>query len=240
MMPPKLSVIIPVFNEAPTVATVLNAVRAVPIAKEIIIVDGNSDDGTSEILKAELRNADIVADPENILHVIFQNERNGRGGALIEGMTRASGEVIVFQDGDLELNPACLPDLLAPITNGQTDVVFGSRFLNGKPDMTFMQYWGNRILNIATNLLWHTHLTDVETCYQMFRKSTVANMTFQRKDMAFTMELTLKLLGSGHKIHEVSVSYIPRTGAEGKKLYWADGFITLWLIICTRAKTLFK
>lgn len=231
---PTLSVLIPVYNEARTIATVLAAVRAVPVRKEIIVIDGDSNDGTVEILRDELVRAAEAGDEGNALHVIFQQPRNGRGGALIEGLARATGDIVVFQDGDLELDPACLPTLMQPIRDGKTNVVFGSRFLRGKPAMTFLQYWGNRVLNIATNLLWGTRLTDVETCYQMFTRSATDGMTFRRNDMAFTMELTLKLIAAGHTIIEVPVTYVPRTDLEGKKLYWADGFITLWLIMRTR------
>src|SRR4051812_24698721 len=136
---PQLSVIIPVYNEVGTLARVLEAVRRVPIETEIIVVDGNSTDGTREILVREEAAGD--------LRVLYQTGRNGRGGALREGMAIASGEVIVFQDADLELDPACFPQLMAPISSGEADIVFGSRFLRGHPSMTFLQYWGNVTVN---------------------------------------------------------------------------------------------
>lgn len=219
----RLSVIIPVYNEAGTLSTVLQAVRAVPIDKEIIIVDGNSTDGTREILQREQLAGD--------LHVIYQTQKNGRGGALIEGMSCASGDIIAFQDADLELNPACFPDLIAPIESGQTSIVFGSRFLAGRPDMTFFQYWGNKAVTATLNLLWSTRLSDAETCYQVFRRELVQGMSFDRTDMSFTIELTLRLIQSGYPITEIPVTYHPRTYEEGKKLYWADGFIALWVLL---------
>ena len=221
--PLKLSVIIPVYNEVATLATVIAAVRAVPVDKEIIVVDGNSDDGTREVLAREERQGDVRA--------IYQPDRNGRGGALREGLAVATGDVVVFQDADLELDPACFPDLLAPIERGETDVVFGSRFLAGRPPMTFLQYWGNRVVNATLNLLWGTRLTDVETCYQMFRRSAVDGMTFDRRDMSFTVELALRLIRAGHRIKEVPIAYRPRSRTEGKKLYWADGFVSLWVVV---------
>ncbi|MDD4278177.1 glycosyltransferase family 2 protein [Candidatus Sumerlaeota bacterium] len=227
----KLSVIIPVYNEAPTVMEVLRAVQALPVNKEIIIVDGNSTDGTRELLEAFGSET-----PE--ARIIFQTKRNGRGGALQEGLEQATGDVVVFQDADLELDPNALPKLMQPIENGKCNVVFGSRFLDAKPQMTILQYIGNRVLNIVTNILWGTKLTDVETCYQMFRRDIISGMSFQRKDMAFTMELTLALIAAGHNIVEIPVEYHPRTGAEGKKLYWGDGFVTLWVIIQTWLKTI--
>lgn len=218
-----LSVIIPVYNEAATLSTVLAAVRAVPIDLEIVVVDGNSTDGTREILQQEELKGD--------LQVIYQSSRNGRGGALREGMIAARGDIIVFQDADLELDPSCFPDLIAPLLKSEADVVFGSRFLRGKPDMTFLQYWGNRAVTTLLNLFWRTNLTDAETCYQVFRRDTVRNMAFDRSDMSFTIELTLRLIRSGCRIAEVPVSYSPRTVSDGKKLYWGDGFIALWVLV---------
>ncbi|MCX7718319.1 MAG: glycosyltransferase family 2 protein [Candidatus Sumerlaeaceae bacterium] len=225
----KLSVIIPVYNEVATLATVIAAVRAVPVDKEIIVVDGNSDDGTREVLAQEEQRGDVRA--------IYQPGRNGRGGALREGLAVATGDVVVFQDADLELDPACFPVLLAPIERGETDVVFGSRFLRGRPPMTFLQYWGNRAVNAALNLLWGTQLTDVETCYQMFRREAVAGMPFDRTDMSFTVELAVRLIRAGHRIVEVPIAYTPRSRAEGKKLYWADGFVSLWVVLKYRLRS---
>lgn len=219
----KLSVIIPVYNEVNTLATVLDAVRRVPLDKEIIVVDGNSTDGTREVLEREAGKGDVIA--------IYQREKNGRGGALREGLAIATGDVVVFQDADLELDPACFPQLLAPIAAGECDVVLGSRFLAGRPQMTFLQYWGNRVINAVLNLFWGTRLTDVETCYQMFRRSVIADMEFERTDMSFSIELTLKLVRKGLRIREVPVSYRPRSRAEGKKLYWMDGVISLWVLV---------
>lgn len=218
-----LSVIIPVYNEAATLATVLQAVRAVPVDLEIIVVDGQSTDGTRDILEAEEQAGDLT--------VIYQRERNGRGAALQEGMAVAQGEIIVFQDADLELDPSCFPSLLAPITGGAADVVLGSRFLNGRPNMTPFQYWGNRVVTDLLNLFWATRITDAETCYQVFRRQAVEDMTFDRKDMSFTIELLLRLIREQCRLAEVPVSYTPRTADEGKKLYWADGFISLWVLI---------
>lgn len=224
----KLSVIIPCYNEVNTLATVIRAVRQVPIEKEIIVVDGNSTDGTREVLEAEAAAGDV--------RPIYQTVKDGRGGALRQGLEAAAGDVIVFQDADLELDPACFPDLLEPIRAGRADIVFGSRFLRGRPNMTFLQYWGNKGVNWTLNLLWATRLTDVETCYQMFRREAVEGLTFDRNDMSFTVELTLRLVRSRLRIAEVPVKYQPRTQEEGKKLYWADGFISLWVLVRYRVQ----
>lgn len=224
----KLSVIIPVYNEARTLAEVLTAVRRVPLDKEIIVVDGNSTDGTREILERESQQGDLRS--------IYQQQKNGRGGALREGLAAATGDVVIFQDADLELDPSCYPDLLRPILDGHTDVVFGSRFIAGRPEMTFLQYWGNRAVNFVLNLFWGTRLTDVETCYQMFRREAISGLHFERTDMSFTIELTLKLVQRGSQIVEVPITYHPRSRDEGKKLYWADGFISLWVLVKYRLK----
>lgn len=218
-----LSVIIPVYNEVRTIATVLEAVRGVPLDLEIIVVDGDSTDGTREILREQEAQGD--------LRVIYQSERNGRGGALRDGMMAARGEIVVFQDADLELSPVCFPELIRPIVEGEADVVFGSRFLKGRPSMTFLQYWGNRAVTGLLNVFWNTRLTDAETCYQMFRRDIVRGMEFDRRDMSFTIELTLRLVRAGCRIREVAVEYVPRSTEEGKKLYWGDGFIALWVLV---------
>ncbi len=222
----KLSVIVPVYNERRTIDVILSKVRAVDVEKEIIVVDGCSIDGTLEILDAEEKQPDT--------QVIRQPGRMGRGSALKEGIAAATGDVIIFQDADLELDPADYPSLLEPIETGRAKVVFGSRFLNGKPNMSFLQYWGNRVMNIAVNLLYRTRLTDVETCYQVFRRECVQGIELKANDFAFTVELTVKLIKAGFEILEIPIQYIPRGRAEGKKIYWADGFVSLWTLVRNR------
>lgn len=224
----KLSVIMPVFNEHRTIQVILEKVRAVPIDKEIIVVDGGSFDGTRELLREEESKPDT--------RVIYEPERRGRGRAIKEGLAAASGDIIIFQDADLELDPADYPALVAPLQAGECDVVFGSRFLNGRPLMTFLQYWGNRVINIAVNLLYGTRLTDVETCYQVFRREAVQGMDLEANHFAFTVELTVKLIKRGYKIREIPIQYIPRGKLEGKKIYWGDGFASLWTLIKHRFK----
>lgn len=219
----KLSVIVPVYNERRTIDLLLQKVRAVAIEKEIIVVDGHSIDGTVEILREQEKYPDT--------RVIYQSRRNGRGSAIKEGLAVAQGEYVIFQDADLELDPNDYPALLDPLARGEADVMFGSRFLQGRPRMSFPQYWGNRVINAAVNLLYGTKLTDVETCYQVFRRQLIAGLKIHNNDFAFTVELTVKLIKAGHRIREIPITYIPRGRAEGKKIYWMDGFVSLWTLV---------
>jgi dolichol-phosphate mannosyltransferase len=218
----KLSVIVPVYNEKRTIEALLDKVRRSPVEKEIIVVDGNSEDGTKEILKEQNKYKNTT--------VIFQKERNGRGGAIKEGIKVATGDIVIFQDADLELDPSDYPDLIKPIEEGKADVVFGSRFLKGKPKMRFLQYLGNYFLNLMVNLLYSQKLTDVETCYQVFNRELVKDIKLKNNNFAFTVELTIKIIKAGYKILEIPIAYIPRGRSEGKKIYWKDGFVSLWTI----------
>jgi len=224
----KLSVIVPVYNERRTISLILDKVRAVTIEKEIIIVDGASVDGTAELLAQEESRPDTT--------VIHEPRRRGRGRAIKEGLKVARGEFVIFQDADLELDPADYPALMAPLEAGECDIVFGSRFLAGRPMMTFLQYWGNRVITASVNLLYRVKLTDVETCYQVFRRGALEGITLENNDFAFTVELAVKLIKAGHAIREIPIRYIPRGRLEGKKIYWADGFISLWTLIKWRFK----
>jgi len=219
----KLSVIVPVYNEKRTIEVILDKVRRSPVEKEIIVVDGDSEDGTKEILREQRKYKNTT--------VIFQKKRNGRGGALKEGIKVATGDIVIFQDADLEVDPDDYPRLIKPIEEGKADVVFGSRFLEDKPKMRFLQYWGNYILNLMVNIFYNQKLTDVETCYQVFKREIIKDIEIKNNDFAFTVELTIKLIKAGYKILEIPISYIPRGRAEGKKIYWKDGFVSIWTIL---------
>lgn len=222
----KLSIIIPAYNERRTIEAVLEKVAGQDIGtldREIIVVDGNSMDGTRDILK--------TYESRPGFKIIYEKHPRGRGCALKEGLAAATGDIVIFQDADLELDPADYPDLLRPITEGRAEVVFGSRFLRGRPTMRFLQYWGNKVINWSVNLLYGTRLTDVETCYQVFRREAVRGLRLESDQFAFTVELTVKLIKRGYKIVEIPVRYVPRGRLEGKKIYWADGFASLWILI---------
>lgn len=207
----KLSIIIPVYNERRTIEALLAKVQGVEIAaeKEIIIVDGNSVDGTKEILENYRDSPGIF--------IYSQSAPLGRGHALKEGLKYATGDVVIFQDADLELDPSDYPQLLQPLIENQADVVFGSRFLRGDPNMGFFQYWGNRVINFWVNLLYGTRLTDVETCYQVFRRELIQDFNLINNDFAFTVELTVKLIRAKHKITEIPIIYIPRGAPRAKR-----------------------
>ncbi|MEQ8818604.1 MAG: glycosyltransferase family 2 protein [Sumerlaeia bacterium] len=226
-----LSVIVPVYNEVRTIDLLLEKVRRSPVRKEIIVIDGASEDGTAEKLREQERFDDTT--------VIYQSVRRGRGNALKVGMKQCTGHVIIFQDADLELDPDDYPGLLAPIKNGEADVVFGSRFLSGKPKMTFLQYWGNRVINIAVNTLYAPELrgqrlTDVETCYQVFRRRCLKGLRVENNHFAFTVELTARFIMKRHRIVEIPIRYFPRGKTEGKKIYWGDGVASLWTLVKVR------
>jgi glycosyltransferase involved in cell wall biosynthesis len=221
----KLSVIVPVLNEKRTIEAILHKVRSVDdgTTKEIIIVDGGSIDGTIDILRREELKPDT--------RVIYQGAALGRGSALKEGMAAATGDVVIFQDADLELDPAEYPQLLEPLKRGEADVVFGSRFLGGRPKMSTLQWLGNRVVTEAVNVVFRARLTDVETCYQVFRREAVNGLKLESNDFAFTVELTIKLVRAGHRIVEIPISYVPRGRNEGKKVRWRDGVAALWTIV---------
>jgi glycosyltransferase involved in cell wall biosynthesis len=225
----KLSIVIPVRNERDTVVPLVERVRAVDagMPKEIIVVDGASTDGTREALEALQPGSDLV--------LVFEDRARGKGRAVRTGFERASGEIVMVQDADLELRPEEIPLLLQPIIAGHTDVVFGSRFKGRGRGPTPLTGWvGNTALTWATNILYGARLTDVLTCYKVMRASVVRELDLRCDGFDLDAEITCKLLKRGHRIIEVPVTYEPRRADEGKKLTPAAGLAVLRAIVRTR------
>jgi glycosyltransferase involved in cell wall biosynthesis len=222
----KVSVIIPVYNEAETIAEVVSRVQAVDIDKEIIVVDDFSTDGTRDRLQ------ELPRSHEN-LRVFYHEKNQGKGAALRTGFSHAAGEVIIIQDADLELSPEEYPRLLEPIVAGKTDVVYGSRFLDRsrKYPLT-LSIMANKFLTFLTNVVSGLRITDMETCYKIFRTRILEHLTLRSNRFGFEPEFTVKIAKNGHKIYEVPVTYQPRT--EGKKINWADGLKAVFIIFWFR------
>ena len=226
--PTKLSIVIPVYNELRWVELLLDRVLAADccgLAKEVVMVDDCSTDGTSQVLeKLAARHPEVK--------LIKQERNQGKCAALRRGFEAASGDVILVQDADLEYNPRDDPTLLRPILEGNADAVFGSRFLGGPHRVLF--YWhsvGNQVLTTLSNMFTNLNLTDMETCYKVFRTSLVKQVTLEQDRFGFEPEITAKLARAGARIYEVPISYAGRTYAEGKKINWKDGVKALYCIV---------
>jgi glycosyltransferase involved in cell wall biosynthesis len=221
----KLSIVIPCYNEVRTIRHIVDRVRAAPVAeREIIIVDDCSRDGTRDLLRTEI--APLVD------KVLFHEVNQGKGAALRTGFRAATGDVVVVQDADLEYDPQDYPRLLQPILEGKADVVFGSRFQGGQPHRV-VYFWhmvGNKFLTLLSNMATNINLTDMETCYKMFRREVLQRIEIEENRFGFEPEITAKVARLGVVIFEVGISYYGRTYAEGKKIGWRDGFRALWAI----------
>jgi len=223
-----LSVIIPVYNEKGTIRAIVDRVQAVPINKELIIVDDGSKDGTREILQ-ELAMQDNIE--------VFLHEKNkGKGAALSTGLKHVSGDYVVFQDADLEYHPEEYQRLLEPIMKGDADVVYGSRFKGSGRAFLFWHKMGNIFLNFVTNVLYNSTLTDMETCYKMFRRDVINGITIESNRFNVEPEVTAKILKQGYRVYEVPISYSGRDFSEGKKITWRDGFSALFTLVKYRFK----
>ena len=238
-----LSVVIPVYNERETLTQLLDHVKAVPIRKEIILVDDCSKDGTRDLLKKledEQRERENSGGAEtraetNRLTVIYHEKNRGKGAAVRTGFGAVSGDIVLIQDADLEYDPSEYPRLLHPIVEGKADVVYGSRFLGDQPHrvLYYWHYLGNRFLTTLSNCFTNLNLTDMETCYKVFRRSVVDELVphLKQNRFGFEPEVTARLARRRLRIYETSVSYSGRTYAEGKKIGWRDGFSALWCIV---------
>ena len=225
-----LSVIVPVYNEVGTVRALLERVRAVPITKQIIVVDDFSTDGTRAVLE-EVR-AGTPDTPENALVVLFQSHNQGKGAAVRTGIPHAIGDVTIIQDADLEYDPSEYPRLIGPILDGHADVVFGSRF-TGSPRRVLM-FWhtiGNQMLTLFSNMCTNLNLTDMETCYKVFRTDILKRIPIRSNRFGLEPELTAKVARLRCRIYEVPIAYYGRQYSEGKKIGLKDAFSALWTIL---------
>jgi glycosyltransferase involved in cell wall biosynthesis len=220
-----LSVVIPVYNEKDTIHNIIEKVMAVDIEKEIILVDDCSVDGT----KAELKKYE----KQDNFTVLFHEQNMGKGAALKTGFANVKGDVVVIQDADLEYNPEEYHRLLQPIEEGKADVVYGSRFQGGDMHrvLYFWHYLGNQLLTLMSNCFTNLNLTDMETCYKVFKAEVVRKLDIKEKRFGVEPEMTAKISRMKLRIYEVGISYSGRTYEEGKKINWKDGVRALWCIV---------
>jgi dolichol-phosphate mannosyltransferase len=220
----KLSIIIPMFNEAKTLPLILAKIQQVPIKKEIIMVDDGSTDGTKELLEKMEQHSNI--------RVIYQNQNRGKGAAIRTAIPFVTGEVTIIQDADLEYDPDDYLKLIEPIKTDNTKVVYGSRFLNKQNKHSYLRYYlGGVTLSLLANLLYSQKLTDEPTCYKVFDSQLLKSLNLKCRKFEFCPEVTAKVAKRGILIKEVPIAYNPRSISEGKKIRWRDGVKAIWTLI---------
>jgi glycosyltransferase involved in cell wall biosynthesis len=221
-----LSVVIPVYNEKETIRRIIEKVLKLDFVKEVLVVDDGSTDGTAEILKE--------AAFDGRVKLFFHDRNRGKGAALRTGFGKITGEIVTIQDADLEYDPNEFAEMIRPISEGMADVVYGSRLTGGKPQRVHL-FWhkmGNGFLTFLTDLLYNTTLSDMETCYKMFRKTVIDNIRIESDGFSVEPELTAKICRNKRwRVYEMPISYYGRSYAEGKKITWRHGFAAIWTLI---------
>ena len=222
----KLSIIIPCYNEKEHIAKLIHLVRNSPVEdKEIILVDDGSNDGTIELIRSDLES--------KVDKVIYHSKNRGKGAAIRSALEHVTGDMVIIQDADLEYDPDEYPKLIAPIIDGKADVVYGSRFLGEGPHRVhlFWHYVGNRLLTILSNMFTNLNLTDMETCYKLFRTEIIKGIIIKEDGFGIEPEITAKVAKMKCRIYEVGISYYGRSYKEGKKINWRDGLKALFVIL---------
>ena len=221
----KLSIIIPCYNEKRSLSELISLVKGSPVKeKEIILVDDCSNDGTTELIKTKIE--------KEVDKVIYHPKNMGKGAAIRSGLKYVTGDLVIIQDADLEYDPREYPKLMAPIIEGKADVVYGSRFLGEGPHRVhlFWHYVGNKFLTILSNMFTNLNLTDMETCYKIFRTEIIKGITIEQKGFGIEPEITAKIAKIKCRVYEVGISYYGRSYNEGKKINWKDGFKAIYVI----------
>jgi len=222
----KLSIIIPCYNEKEHLPKLIPLVKESPVEdKEIILVDDGSNDGTTELIKSNLE--------PMVDKIIYHSKNLGKGAAIQSALKHVTGDMVIIQDADLEYDPDEYPKLIAPIIDGKADVVYGSRFLSGGPHRVhlFWHYIGNKLLTLLSNMFTNLNLTDMETCYKLFRTEIIKGIDLKEKGFGIEPEITVKVSKMKCRIYEVGISYYGRSYKEGKKINWKDGFRALFVIL---------
>lgn len=226
----KLSVIMPVYNELDTIEQICNRVLAVPLDIELVIIDDCSTDGTRELLEGTLIKRWV--DAGNTIHFLKHEFNQGKGAAIRTGITASTGDLIIIQDADLEYCPEEYPQLVKPITDGYADVVYGSRFLGTHRVFMFFHFMGNKLITLMTNLLYNTMLTDMETCFKVFRSEIIKSIEIRSNRFNFEPEITAKIFKKKKlRVYEMPITYHGRDYLEGKKITWRDFFPAVWALI---------
>jgi len=222
----KVSVIIPCYNEKNSLPKLLALVKEAPVKeKEVVLVDDASEDGTREMIKASLE--------KEVDQVVYHEKNLGKGAAIRSGLERVSGDIVIIQDADLEYDPREYPKLIEPILTGKADVVFGSRFVGGGPHRVhlFWHYIGNKMLTLFSNMFSNLNLTDMETCYKVFRTEVIRGIQLEEKGFGIEPEIAIKVGKTKCRVYEVGISYYGRSYGEGKKITWKDGLEAVWVVL---------